>query len=465
MAIVEITPKPAQYFIQKNEEGQRSPLTSIEASRLFKPEYQGRIMLEQYDAADSLLVQLMLQERESTASTDQVAWREEDDQYTVNAVTGKGLITRLANVFTLDTASIAPDTFDIDANRPEDAQFIVPVGMTFMVVDDSGNKDYGQITAIAADNKSFTASIYGEGAVDWTIGTSNLDIIFTGLDLDHCECPTGIGYRKYAPLRENTMQKDGDSVEYCEETLANEGAGGYDLYDVGNGDFVEVDERLNQKVKSLIQRADFRIAFGERKTTAQATALGQKSVGMRGIIPLMESRSLKIEGMFETIEDLTKIASYLKKEGIKSATVRCTDAQMEKAEKIVHEFVEYSVNPFQDNTNSIFYIGFRGIKVNGVTLLFKEWNALNALSENIALRYNFVIIPEGQLTKLINGQKQKCGYLNIVYFKAFNKVYKLLRDKDGEEKKCGKTKIDYTNKFTIVPFHLEKWILGINIPA
>lgn len=464
MAIVDITPKPKQYFIQKNEEGQRSPLSAIEISGLWKPESLGRVIVEEYQAEDSLLAQLMIQGRESTASTDQVVWKEEDNDFSINPITGKGIVTRAANVFSLNTASINPDPYDIDSNRPATAQFIVTVGMNFSVFDSTGKYDHGQITAVATDNLSFTATVYGEGKSAWTIGTADLDIIFTGLDLDHCECPTGIGYKTYAPVRENTMQKDGDSVEYCEETLANEGAGSYDLYEVGNGDFVELDERLNRAQKNLLKTADFRLAFGERKTIAQATALGQKSVGMRGLLPILETRALKIDGMIESFSDFTKIANYLKKEGIRSATIRCTDKQMEKINALVTPTSPYYINPFQDNTNSMFYIGFGGVKVNDVTIIFKEWSALNMLSENVAERYNFVVIPEGKLTKVINGVRQNVGYVEIVWFKAFNKVYKFLRDKDGEEKKCGKTKVDYLNKFTVAVFHPEKFILGINIP-
>lgn len=465
MAIVDITPKPKQYFIQKNDEGQRSPLSAIEISGLWKPESLGRVIVEEYQAEDSLLAQLMIQGRESTASTDQVVWKEEDNDFSINPITGKGIITRAGNVFTLNTNSITDDAYDIDSNRPETAQFIVTVGMNFTVFDTDGRYDHGQITAIATDNQSFTATIYGEGKTVWTVAAEDLDIIFTGLDLDHCECPTGIGYKTYAPVRENTMQKDGGSVEYCEETLANEGAGSYDLYDVGGGDFVELDERLNRKQKELLKTADFRLAFGERKTIAQATALGQKSVGMRGLMPILETRALKIDGMIESFSDFTKIANYLKKEGIRSATIRCTDAQMEKINALVTPTSPFFINPFDDNTNSMFYIGFGGVKVNGVTIIFKEWSALNMLSENVAARYNFVVIPEGKLTKVINGTRQSVGYIEIVWFKAFNKVYKFLRDKEGEEKKCGSTKVDYLNKFTVAVFHPEKFILGINIPA
>ena len=464
MAIVNITPKPKQYFVQKNEEGQRSPLSAIEISGLWKPQSLGRVIVEEYQAEDSLLAQLMIQQRESTASTDQVVWKEEDNDYSINPITGKGIVTRASNVFNLNTSSITPDVYDIDSNRPEDAQFIVPVGMTFTVFDSTGKYDHGQITAIAADNKSFKASIYGEGKTAWTIGTADLDIIFTGLDLDHCECPTGIGYKTYAPTRENTMQKDGDSVEYCEETLANEGAGSYDLYEVEKGDFVELDERLNRAQKNLIKTADFRIAFGERKTIAQANALGQKSVGMRGLLPILESRALKIDGMIESFSDFSKIANYLKKKGIRSATIRCTDAQKEKIDALVTPTSPYYISPFQDNTNSMFYIGFGGVKVNGVTLIFKEWSAFSMISDNVASRYNFVVIPEGRLNKVLNGVRQNVGYVEIVWFKAFEKVYKFLRDKDGEEKKCGgKRKVDYINKFTLAVFHPEKFILGINV--
>ncbi|MEI7488036.1 MAG: hypothetical protein WCJ72_11630 [Chryseobacterium sp.] len=460
--MVNITVKPETYFITKNEEGQRPLISELEISGLYKPEYLGRVIAEQMDEG-SLIAQLMLQGRETTVSTDQVMWKEEDGKYSVNKVIGKNLVTRTGDSFAINSNAIPDDPFDIDSNRPSDAQWIVEVGMEFVAIDSSGVMNIGKITAISTDSKSFTAKIFGEGASAWTIATADLDIIFTGYNLDHCECPPCIGYKKYAPTRENSMFKDGECVEYCEETLANEGAGTYDLLEVGKGEFVEVDERLTRAQKSLVERMEYSLAFGKRMTEAQASSFGQKSRGMNGIFPILDDRALKYEGMIETIDDFTKIANSLKKEGIKSATIRATDDQMSKINALVTPTSPYYITPFQDNTNSLFYIGFGGIKVNGVTLIFKEWSALNSLSENLAQKYHYVIVPEGVLTKVINGQKVKVGYLELIWFKAFNKVYKFLRDKEGEEKKCGNTKIDYISKFTIALFHPEKWILGVAV--
>lgn len=462
---VAITTKPETYFITENEEKQRPLISTLEITGLWKPEYLGRVIAEEMDDS-SLIAQLMIQERETTVSTDQVIWKEEDGTFSVNKIVGKGLITRNANVFTLNTTAIPPDPFDIDSNRPTSAQIIAEVGMNFMVVDTNGEINHGVITAIAADHKSFTATWIGEGATAWTIGTADLDIIFYGYNLDHCECAPCIGYKTYAPTRENSMFKDGQCVDYCEETIANEGGGAYDLLEVGNGDFVSVDERLNQAQMSLLERTEYQIAFGERMTEAQATAQGQVARGMKGIFPILEQRGLKFEGMIETFADFSAITMYLKKEGIKKATIRCTDEQMAKINALVTPTSPYFISPFQDNTNSMFYIGFGGVKINGVTLIFKEWSALNSTSENLAKKYHYVIIPEGNLTKVINGTRTKVGYLELIWFKDLtNKVYKFLRDKEGEEKKCGNVKIDYINKLTIALFHPEKWIIGVSVPA
>lgn len=462
---VAITTKPEKYFITENEEKQRPLISKLEITGLWKPEYLGRVIAEEMDDT-SLIAQLMIQDRESTVTTDQVIWKEEDGSYSVNKITGKGLITRAANVFSLNSTAIPEDPFDIDSNRPTSAQIIAEVGMNFMVVDTTGVINHGVITAIAEDHKSFTATWIGEGATAWTIGTTDLDLIFYGYNLDHCKCAPCIGYKTYAPTRENSMFKDGQCIDYCEETIANEGGGAYDLLDVGNGDFVSVDERLNQAQMSMLERVEYQIAFGNRMTEAQAAAQGQISRGLNGIFPTLDNRALKIEGMIESFADFATIAMYLKKEGIKSATIRCTDEQMAKINTLVTPTSPYFINPFEDNTNSMFYIGFGGIKVNGVTLIFKEWSALNSTSENLAKRYHYVIIPEGILTRVINGKREKVGYLQLIWFKDLtNKVYKFLRDKEGEEKKCGNVKIDYINKLTIALFHPEKWIIGVATSA
>lgn len=462
---VAITTKPETYFITENEEKQRPLISTLEITGLWKPEYLGRVIAEEMDDT-SLIAQLMIQDRETTVSTDQVIWKEEDDSFSVNKIIGKGLITRAANVFTLNATAIPADPYDIDSNRPTNAQIIAEVGMNFMVVDTAGVENYGVITAIATNHQSFTATWIGEGATAWTIGTADLDIIFYGYNLDHCECAPCIGYKVYAPTRENSMFKDGQCVEYCEETIANEGGGAYDLLEVGNGDFVTVDERLNQAQMSMLERADYQIAFGNRMTAAQATAQGQISRGLNGIFPILNKRALKFEGMIETWADFSAITMYLKKEGIKTATIRCSDEQMAKINALVTPTSPYFINPFEDNTDSMFFIGFGGVKINGVTLIFKEWSALNSLSENLAAKYHYVIIPGGTLTKVLNGTRTKVGFLELIWFKDLsNKVYKFLRDKEGEEKKCGNVKIDYINKLTIALFHPEKWIIGVAVPV
>ena len=71
-------------------------------------------------------------------------------------------------------------------------------------------------------------------------------------------------------------------------------------------------------------------------------------------------------------------------------------------------------------------------------------------------------IHKSILTKVLNGKKETAGYLNIHWISAFGKAYKWYGDKEGEEKPCGSTKVDYISKFTISLFHPEKWIIGVN---
>lgn len=461
MAITITTP-PEKYFVSQVKDEQRPLISEMEITGLWKPEFIGRYIAEKMDDT-SLMAQLMIQGREMAVSTDQIVWKEEDNNFSVNSITGKGLITRAANVFTLNTTAIPDDPYDIDANRPANAQIIAEVGMNFMVIDPAGEMNHGEITAIATDHQSFTAKWIGEGATAWTIGTTDLDIFFYGYNLDHCECAPCIGYKTYAPTRENSMFKDGMCVEYCDETIANEGGGAYDLLEVGNGDFVTVDERLQQAQMSLLERAEWQIAFGTRLTEAQATASGKIARGLNGIFPTLDKRALKFEGMVETFADFKEIAKYLKKEGIKRATMRCSDDQMSKINDLVPNFTQLQFDPFTDHTNQMFYIGFGGIKVDGVEIIFKEWSALNSTSENLAARYHYVIIPEGNLTRVMNGQRTKVGYLQLVWFKDMNSNYKFKRVESGEQS-CGNHKIDYVNKLTIAIFHPEKWIIGVAVP-
>lgn len=457
---VTITTKPENYFFTDNVNGQRPTISTLEVTSLFQPEYIGRVVAEEMDNS-SIIAQLMIQGRESMVSTDQIVWKEEDNHASVNVVEGTGIITRAGDNFTINAAAIPADAYDIDENRPDDAQWIVGIGMEFAVFDNTGKMNHGKITSISVDKKTITATIFGEGAVAWTIGTANLTVVFTGYNLDHCECAPCVGFRKYAPTRENTMFKDGECFEYCEETMAVEGSGSYDRFEV-KGDFMNLDEELNTKQAALLERMEFAVAFGKRMTRAQATALGNVSLGMQGIFPTLDDRALKIQGQVETFADLMAITNYLKKQKVYSATMKCTDAQYAKLMNLVPPSSPYYIDPFTDNSDSMVVIGFKGFKFNGVTLMFKEYSALNQVSDNIGARYNFVIIPEGILTKVLNGKKEKVGYLNIHWFSAFGKAYKWYRDKEGEEKTCGSTKVDYVSKFTISLFHPEKWIIGVN---
>ena len=457
---VNITTKPENYFFTDNVNQQRPTISSLEITGLFQPEYLGRVVAEEMDDS-SIIAQLMIQGRESMVTTDQIVWKEDDNHASVNVVEGTGIITRAGNNFTINSSAIPADAYDIDENRPDDAQFIVSEGMQFMVVDATGVTDHGVITAISADKKTITATFVGEGATAWTVALVNLTLVFYGYNLDHCECAPCVGFRKYAPTRQNTMFKDGECFNYCEETMAVEGSGSYDRFEI-KGDFMNLDEELNHKQAALLERMEFAVAFGKPLTRAQATALGKTSLGMKGIFPTLDERALKIQGQVETLADLMAITTYLKKQKVYSATMKCTDAQYAKLMNIVPPSSPYFINPFTDNSDSMIVIGLKGFKFNGVTIMFKEYSALDQLSANIGARYNFVIIPEGILTKIINGKKEKVGYLNLHWFSAFGKAYKWYRDKDNEEKTCGSTKVDYVSKFTISLFHAEKWIIGVN---
>lgn len=445
------------YFLRQDKETQRPPVSKLEISGMYRPEFLGVVVAEEIDRS-SLIAQLMIQGREFTASTNQVAWKEESTAYSRNRVSGKGIVSRAGNDFTINASAIPSDAYDIDKNRPENAQWIVEKGMNFMVVDDQGKMHRGIISALSDDGKTFTANPIGG---DWTIGTSNLDFFFYGYKLDNCECPPCIGWKNYKPTRENTMFKDGECVTYCEETMIEEGAGAYDLFEV-NGEYMHIDEKLNDAQKSLLERMEYAIAFGKRLTEEEALANGGISRGMEGVFPILDGRAKKVEGYIETLADLRAIAQHLQKEKITEATIRCSYEQLAKLQALVTPTSPFFFSPFENHENDLVYLDFGGIKIGGVKLIFKEWTALADQSDNLSKRYNYVVIPEGRLTRVINGKREQVGYLNIVWFAGNGKVWKLLRDNNENEKNCGNLKYDIVNKFTIALFHPEKFIVGIN---
>lgn len=441
MAIaLSVTPS---YFIMKDEAAQRPPVSQLEISGMYNPQYMGKIIAEDMDRG-SLIAQLLIEGKELQASTRQVVWKEESTSYSRSKVEGDGLVSRSGNDFVVNTAAIPADPNDLDSNRPEDAQWIVKEGMTFVTFDSTGKKDSGVITAISEDGKTFTAT---SDTGSWTIGTSNIGVYFTGYNLDNCECPPCVGWKTYNPTRSNVMTKDGECVSYCEETDIEERAGAFDRFEIQGG-YMSVDKKLDDKQKALIERMEHTIAFGNIKG------------GTKGVFTILEGRAKKVEGTIDTIDDLHTIAKYLNEVGVHKATIRCSYDQLMKLQKLVSPTSPYFYSPFENHQTDLVYLGFGGIKIGNVELIFKEWSVF---SSYVGKKYNFIIIPEGRLTRQVNGRSETVGYVNICWFGGNGKVWKFLRTNNENEHNCGQLKYDLVNKFTPLVFHPEKFILGVNV--
>lgn len=274
MATINITPKPASFYLQKYD-GVRPPLISkTEYSGLWAPDYLGKVIVNELDRT-SMVAQLMIQGNELMSGGRQIQWREDEAQYGMPLIQGN-IVSRTLNDFTFNTDAIIADPDDMDLNRPSEAKWIVAEGMNFWVADGNSNLNHGVITAVSVDGKTITATPVGDGVTDWTIGQTKLDVGFYGYNLKNCEFAPCIGYKSYSPVYDNTFFKDSVCVNYCKEDEIEIGAENYDLLEVKNVGYVSPDQRLTDSQKELMERTEQAIAFGTQLTEAQATALDQE---------------------------------------------------------------------------------------------------------------------------------------------------------------------------------------------
>lgn len=316
--------------------------------------------------------------------------------------------------------------------------------------------DVGVITAIGSDQTTVTAQAQNTDGT-WTVGTSDLEIIFTGYNLDTCECPPCIGYEGYSPMRENSMYKDGVCLEYCDEEVIARGGNVYEPYKAQDGEYW-LSHNLDLKSKLLYQRADNIFAFERRNDSG-----GDVGEGTNGLFVTLENRATKFEGEITTLEDLEDIAAIVKRNGISEATIFATQSQYKKLMKIVNLNPGIQWDPFVNHQSDLLYLGYKGIDMYGTKLFFKEWSAMDSknASVNLTKRYPFVVVPMDRLTRVINGKTYNTGHLAVAYFGNERKVYKHLRIDDNPT--CDNFKIQYVNKFTPLIFFPERFILGVGV--
>ncbi|WP_294203013.1 hypothetical protein [uncultured Chryseobacterium sp.] len=451
------------YYLTPMDNGKKKPISALEITSLKKmnnPKYLGAIVAQDL-LDDSLWAELMAKGREFVFATDQVVWEEKAEGFNETVVTGEGAVSFASSTgtFTINAAALPVDPYDINSERPTVPQWLqVKVGLQFVAFDQSGRKANGKIKSIAPDLKTFVADPIGGS---WNnLGATSLTIMFTGNNLDHCSLAPCIGFANYMPARENTMFKDSECVTYCEET---EIANSYDGEDVqplvrfGDEEY-NVDSRLDDAHRNLTLRNENAFAYEKRLTVAEA-GTGQR--GTDGVFTILENRATKYLGMIETKEDLMNLAANMRQRKIKVASLRVSNEQYNKLLEILDD-TKYSFDPFQDNTNALYYIGFAGFKIGEERIMFKRWGVLDQLP-NIGKRYHWLLIPEGTLKVKFNKKIYEAGYLNIGWFGKTGDVYKYKRVE--ESKKNGDVSIDYINKFMPLVLRPQDFMMGMTIAA
>ena len=455
------TPYTRNYFLTPAENGYKPPVTELELSKLYanNPKTFGTVLYEEVE--DSLFSELIVKDNQFYFKANQVTWEEQQPSYNANIVSGVGVVSfdSATGEFTINNAAIVVDASDINSERPTSAQWLqVKVGMEFTAYDANGKETQGVITSISEDKQTFTATPKG-GAWTTGFGAEDVTILFNGNNLEGCELAPRIGFNGYKAVRENTMHKDSEGVEYCEEIEAENGMDGGDAtpYAIGSDEY-NVDYRLKNAQKLLLQRMENRFVTNKRLTVAEANG-GRR--GTEGVLQTVEKRALKY-GKISTKADLMNVFANMRMKKIKFATLRCSDEQYQLLTDLL-DTTNFQ-NAFTDNSNSLVQIGFAGFKFGDQTILFKRWDLLDYYP-NIGKKYHWILIPDGKLTVKLNGQVKQAGYLNIGWFEDnASGAYNFLRVEKGDVQQGtlthGKKSIDYVVKCMPIVLRPEDWMLG-----
>lgn len=441
-------------FLQNDPQVAPKPISSMELSGLFVPESLGFIMSKEMGRG-SLLAKLAIQGQEFQVSNDQVMWKEEGDM--LKSLANKATFNGTTNTFTVNPATFPAITGNIDSAIPTGAAQWVGVaeGLRFTVFDSTGEQNWGIVDTVTG--ASFTAT--STGAADFTVG-ADVEVMFTNYNLDDCECPPCIAIKDWNPVFENTLASDGVCVEYCEKTMIKENAK-FDYIPTDEGN-VSVDRRLSDALKMLNIRNEVTFAFDKKLTEAEATAAGKDGVGTNGVFTILDSRATKIEGMLTTMDDIELVVSILKANDIEDAMLYCTAAQYSALQALFPPDTAWTIDPFVNHSTDLIYFGFGGFSMNGVTIRFSEWSAMDKGAPYASKKYHFVIVPQGQLSRVINGTRQNVSYLNAAYFAGNGKVWKMLRNETlNPDGYCGLEKINYFTSVAPVIFMAHKFILGV----
>lgn len=468
---VALTVKTPQYFLTPFENGIKRPVTMMELTSIYKnnPKWIGSVIADDYEMPDSLMAEVMARGNDFVFAADQVFWEEDQNIYETASVTGAGAVSFAlttpgtptgTGVFTINNAAIPADDDDFDSERPTVAKWLqVKLGMEFTAFDTAGKKASGKITAIAPDQKTFTASPIGG---TWGTLGEGVEVYFGGNNLDHCEQAPCIAYERYKPKRNNTMKKDSECVAYCWETEVANGVEGVDaqaLFPHPDGDYA-LDERYEDALKKLLARAENDFAFSKRLTAAEANG---GPVGTNGVMTIVEKRAQKNMGKIESIQDVKNLAAQLRANKIKKASIRCSDEQYSLLLDMWNTGSTLMFSPYDDKTDELYSIGFSGFRIGDVEIEFQRWGALDDMGSNIGKRYHYLVIPNKKLRRKIMGQMKDCNYLNIGYFGSKSKVLKMYRSDDAIEESKGNFKTTFENKFVPIVFMAHHFIIGLTV--
>ena len=449
------------YFQQQLPKGRRALMSQLEIACAIKPEYIGTVEAQEV-AYDTYAGFLMASGNEMTVAADQLTWREKPSETNVIQIVGQNLVSRSGNNFKINTAAIPTNPYDIDTCRPENARFFTAEGQRFLVVDNTGKRNVGVVESLSNDGKTITAAIRDENE-SWTVATTNLDIIFWGFNLDHCQCPPSIGYKYYAETLENSFTKDGDAARFCEETLVAEG-GWSSFREKIYGDVkVTPASQVDDAQKRLMKKTDATLAWDVRTPLDVA---GGEPQGIKGIFQQLDQRAVKFEGEILTLDDLVDISSYLKKKDVYEAYLDATPSQYIKLMNIMRSNVSIQWNPWENHQSDLMYLGYKGVDIYGVKIMFREWKGLSGRgSEKLGKAYNFLITPADKVNITLNNKTTQVGHVTLVWFGNENDPYKMKRFSNENDYNCGNIDIKFVNKYSVVVAGADRFIMGINPAA
>lgn len=320
-----------------------------------------------------------------------------------------GAVTRAVNVFTIDWSAVQ------GYETGEDA-FFFRVDDTVMVVDNTGKKEIGVITAIDKANDTFTA-VCRNGA-NWTVATTNLSIDVTGSDHDRASCgPEGLMElrKKKSRVLKLINIKDAMQASGGERWAFEDENGDVKWYDENT---IALMKRLNHKIsKSLML---------EIESASGSAAFSAGKYGTQGLFDNLEKNGLLNTGYITTLAHLQAITNYWDSLGYKNKEfiAHVDRVQFRHFEQIAAEIATnlgIQLQAVLNNAESNYSrFGFHSLTADGYTIHFTKWGLTDGNSPLGKKRIKDVmpkgiIMPTGTIKTVVNGQEMNVPYI----FKAY----------------------------------------------